>query len=409
MMLLKYVQIARQALKQQRDRSLITILGIVCGVAGITLLINFGLGAQRQIVDEGNSGDNLLVIRSGQAVSSAADGKITRYNFAQASGIAPALTTADLEAVEAVEAVEKATPVAVLNEGIENLAGDRFRNGHAVAADADLLSLAGYEMEHGTNTLDGGKRTAVIGDEVARELFDDSRPISHEVIVGGERFIVVGVLKNPERLNPFNIGFNYRRAVIVPFAALAAAEGESEAGSLIYEILAETETAVDARTVEEVSERILENGDRERNFTVFRNNELVFLTGYAFDLFRDLTVIVSIVFLILGGVSLANAMQASVAERRLEIGIRKAVGATNRQIMNQFMVEALILSSVAGFLGVLLALGLGLAIDHWTPVRPVIQLDVIGLMLVLSALIGLIFGAQASARAALQKPGDVLQ
>ncbi|MYB40328.1 FtsX-like permease family protein [Candidatus Saccharibacteria bacterium] len=409
MMLLKYIQIARQALKQKRDRSLITILGIVCGIAGITLLINFGLGVQRQIVNEDNSGDNLLVVRSGQAVSSSASGKITRYNFAQSSGVAPALTAGDLKAVEGVEAVEKATPVTVLNEEIKDLSGSRFHNGHVIAADADLLGLIGYEMNHGTNTLNGTKQTVVIGDEVARELFDNSRPISHEIIIGGERFIVVGVLKNPERLNPFNVGFNYRRAVIMPFAALEALNAESETETLIYEILAKTKTAVDNQIVEEVTERVLENHDQEQNFTVFRNNELVFLTGYAFDLFRDLTIIISIVFLMLGGISLTNAMQASVAERRLEIGIRKAVGATNQQIMNQFMIEALILSSVAGFLGILLALAFGLAIDYWTPIRPVIQLDVIGLMLVLSPLLGLIFGAQASAQAALQKPGDILK
>ena len=409
MMLLKYIQIARQALKQKRDRSLITILGIVCGIAGITLLINFGLGVQRQIVNEDNSGDNLLVVRSGQAVSSSASGKITRYNFAQASGIAPVLAASDLEAVEAVEAVEKATPVAVLNEEVKDLSGNRFRNGHVIAADGDLLSLVGYEMKHGTNTLNGNKQTVVIGDEVARELFDNSRPISHEIIIGGERFIVVGVLKNPERLNPFNVGFNYRRAVIMPFAALEALNAESETETLVYEILAETKTTVDNQIVEEVTERILENHDQEQLFTVFRNNELVFLTGYAFDLFRDLTIIISIVFLMLGGISLTNAMQASVAERKLEIGIRKAVGATNQQIMNQFMVEALILSSIAGLLGILLALAFGLAVDYWTPIRPVIQLDVIGLMVILSPLLGLIFGAQASAQAALQKPGDILK
>ena len=384
-------------------------MGIVCGVASITLLINVGLGAQRQIVDESNSGDDLLVIRSGQAVTSNKSGQIVRYNFAQTGGVAPVLTAADLEAVEAVEAVETATPVVSLNEEIRDLSDNRFLNGHVIAADADLLRLTGYEMNHGTNTLDGNKATVVIGDEVAREFFDDARPISHEIIIDGHKFIVVGVLKDPQRLNPFQIGLNYRRAVIMPFAALEALNAETETETLIYEILAETKTEIDSQIIDDVSGRVLENHGQKQDFTVFRNSELVFLTGYAFDLFRDLTVIIAIVFMVLGGISLTNAMQASVAERRLEIGVRKAVGATNQQIMNQFMVEAFILSSVAGFLGVLLALILGLAIDYWTPIRPVIQLDVIVLILILAPTVGLIFSAQASAQAALQKPGDILK
>ena len=409
MMLLKYLQIAKQSLRQKRDRSLLTLLGIACGIGGITLLINFGLGAQRQIVDEANSGNNLLTVRSGQAVTRDQNGEIVRYNFAQAGSAVPSLTAEDFLAVKNNRDVSQATPIVSLNEEIKDLSENRFQNGHAVAANADLLDLVGYEINHGSNILDSDKSTVVIGDEVARELFNNSRPISHEIIVGGERFIVVGVLKNPRRLNLFETGFNWRRAVVIPFAAMERINAQTETETMVYEILARTNGEVGQQTVEQVTKQILKNHDGRQTFTVFKNSELVFLTGYAFDLFRDLTVIVAIIFLALGGISLTNAMQASVAERRLEIGIRKAVGATNQQIMNQFLVEALVLSSVAGIIGIMTALALGLAIDYWTPVRPIIQLEVIGLMLILAPVIGLIFGAQAAASAALQKPGDTLQ
>ncbi len=406
MMIFKHLQIAKQSIKQKRGRSLLTILGIVCGIGSITLLINFGLGAQKQIIGEDSFRDNFLTIRSGQAVTHDQNGEIKQYNLSQATGILPSLTVDDLRSVQLNRAIDKATPIVSLNEEIKDLSGNRFQDGHVIAADADLLDLIGYEINHGANTLDDDKLTLVIGDEVAKELFNNSRPISHEIIINGRNFIIVGVLKDPKRINPLNIGFNYRRAVIMPFGTLEKINAQTENETFIYEILARTRKDIDNQIINEVVEQVLKNHKQKQDFAVFKSNELVFVTSYIFKLFRNLIIVIAVIFLTIAGIGLANAMQASVAERKLEISVRKAVGATNQQILNQFLIEALLISKIGGFLGIIIALILGLAIDYWTPVRPVIQLDVIILMLILAPLIGLIFGAQAAAQAALQKPGE---
>ena len=406
MMVFKYLQIAKQSIRQRRGRSLLTILGIICGISSITLLINFGLGAQKQITGEINADNNRLTVRSGQTVTRDQNGEINQYNLSQAGGILPSLKVDDLRSLQLNKAIDKVTPVVSLNEEIKDLSGNRFQNGHVIAADEDLLDLIGYEINHGANTLDDDKLTLVIGDEVAKELFNNSRPISHEIIIAEHDFIIVGVLKNPEKINPLNIDFNYRRAVIMPFGTLEQINAQKENETLIYEILVQTKAEVDNKIINEISKAVLINHKQKHDFTVFKNNGLVFVTSYIFRLFRNLVVVVSIIFLIIAGISLANAMQASVAERKLEISVRKAVGATNQQILNQFLIEALVISKIGGFLGVIIALTLGLVIDYWTPIRPVIQIDVIVLMLILSSLIGLIFGAQAAAQAALQKPWE---
>ena len=255
----------------------------------------------------------------------------------------------------------------------------------------------------------GSRQTAVVGDQVARELFNNSKPISHEIILGEESFVIVGVLKTPERLNPFNLGFNYRRAVLVPFQAVQELNAEKGEETPIYEILARTKGKVSPRLVEDLNSSILVNHHQKQDFTIFKNNELVFLTASLFEIIKTLTIVIGVIFLAVGGIGLMNAMQASAAERRLEISLRKAVGATSQQIFRQFMVEALLLSLLGGILGILTALLLGLFISYWTPIRPVIQMDVALLMLILTQAVGLLFGGQPAIGAALQRPGDHLK
>ena len=408
MMLFKYLSIARQGLQKRRNRSLLTILGIVAGISSVTLLINVGLGAQRQILGANSFEDNLLTVRSGQVVNRDRNGEITQYNLAQAGGVLPTLTTADLRLIEANQQIAQSSPIAVLNEEIRDLSGNKFANGHALAADADLLDLIEYEIDHGSNTLGNDRLTAIIGDEVARELFNSSRPVSHEIILGDQSFIIVGILKKPARINPLSLGFNYRRAVLVPFSAVKQLNDEQQKATPIYEILARTSRDVDSQLVDDINSSILANHLQEQDFTIFKNNELVFITGSLFRISRNLIIIIAALFLSIGGIGLMNAMQASVAERKLEISLRKAVGATGQQIFHQFLVEALVLSIIAGILGVVVALIFGLLINYWTPIRPVIQLDVILLMLILAPVIGLLFGSQAALSAGLQKADENL-
>ena len=408
MMLFKYFATARQILQKRRNRSLLTILGIVAGIASITLLINVGLGAQQQIVDANSFKDNLLTIRSGQVVNRDQNGEITQYNLAQAAGVLPTLTTVDLRLIEANRQISQSSPIAVLNEEIKDLSGNKFTNGHVLAADADLLDLVDYEISHGSNTLSNDRPTAVIGDEVARELFNNSQPISHEIILGEQSFIVVGILKKPDRINPLSLGFNYRRAILVPFTTVERLNNEQQKSTPIYEILARTSQDIDSQLIDDINSSILSNHLQKQDFTIFKNNELVFITGSLFELSRNLIFIIAAIFLSVGGIGLMNAMQASVAERKLEISLRKAVGATGQQIFHQFLVESLLLSVIGGILGIITALAFGLLINYWTPLRPVIQLDIILLMLILAPVIGLLFGSQAALSAGLQKTDEHL-
>ena len=411
MMLFKYFQISKEALRQRRDRSLLTIIGIICGIACITLLINFGLGAKQQIIGDESLREDILTIRSGQSIRRDENGQITQYNLAQATGDLPSLTTNDLQAIEANDEIKQAAPLVNLNEEIKDLSGNKFENGHIIATNGNILELINYEIEYGNNSLAGNKKTVVIGDQVARELFNNSHPISHEIVIGDNNFIIIGVLKNPQKLNPLNISFNYRRAVLVPFATLETLNAEAEKQTLIYEILAKTTKPLSNENdglIDEINQAVLINHEQKQDFTVFRNNELIFLTNRVFEIFRNLIIVISIIFLFVSGIGLMNAMQASVAERKLEISLRKAVGATNQQIFNQFLMEALILSKVGGYLGVLTALFLGLLVDYWTPIQPVIQLDVIVAMIILAPVVGMLFGIQPAIQAALQKPEKTL-
>ena len=409
MMLFKYLIIARQALQRRRDRSLLTILGIIAGIGSITLLINVGLGAQKQIIGDNGLSEDLLTVRSGQVVSRNQDGNITQYNLAQAVGVASTLTSADLHAIETNPQIAQSSPVVVLNEEIEDLAGDKFSHGHVIAAKGELLELIDYEMANGSNTLNSNRPTAIIGDEVAKEFFNNSRPISHEIILGDQSFIVVGVLKKPPRLNPLNISFNYRRAVLVPFAAIEEINAQTQTHTLIYEIIARTHSDIGSQLIDDIDSAILTNHNQKQEFTVFKNNELTFLTSSIFKILRNLILVIGLIFLLVAGIGLMNAMQASVAERKLEIGLRKAVGATNQQIFHQFLVEALLLSAIGGILGVITALILGLLINYWTPIRPVIQLDIVILMLILAPTLGMLFGSQGAIQAAIQKPSEHLK
>ena len=386
-------------LRQKQSRSLLTVLGLIFGVGCTTLLINLGLGVQRQLLDGSIFKDNVVTIRSGQTTTRTEDGQINRYNFAQTIAVTPTLTTADLATIQNDEQVAQAAPIMNLNQSIIGDNDKHFANGHVLATNASLLPMINYELKYGSNVLDGDKATVIIGDEVAKELFNNSRPISYEINLNDQTYIVVGVLDQANTFDPLGLGFNYRRAVLVPFQT--ATQNLAANQLRIYEILAQT-TSNDQQLVANLERKISQNHNQKRDFSVFRNSELLFLTDYSFNLARQIIIGISIIFLFIGGIGIMNAMNASIAERRLEIKLRKIFGATNQQIVYQFLTEALVLSLVGGMIGICLALLTSFLVDYATPIEPVIQLDVIGLMLILTVAIGFIFGSRAAIQAALQ-------
>ena len=405
MMMLKYFYIAWPYLKQKRGRSLLTVASLVCGIAIVILLVNFGSGLRRQIADNQVFNQNLITLQSGKTVVYNQAGEITGYNPAQTMGITPSLSLKDLKTFKEHPAIGAATPVAVLNQSVTNLSEDYFTNGHVLATDAQFLTIIDQDLMAGTNVLDSDRATVIIGSQLAKELFNNSRPISHELIIGQKSFIIAGVLEESNQLNPLGLNFDYQRAVLIPFETLQEINRSQEIEATpIYMIMAQTKQPATPALMAELKKQILINHQQKQDFSLFQNNQLLWLINDTFDLATIIIGLIAVVLIIAGGISLMNAMQASVAERATEISLRKAVGATNQQILNQFLLEALILSGLGYLGGVILALVLGLALDYWSVVVPIIDIKFILYMALLVPLIALIFGGKAAIYAALQKP-----
>ena len=408
-MFFKYFQDSIRGLRHKLSRSLLAVLGLILGVTAAALVINTGLGLQQQVVNHNNLNTNLLTLRSGQAIISNDQGQIIQYNLSQAIGTPPTLDQIDLDTMTIQSNITKIAPIVNLNQAIKDNSGDSFLNGHVLATNHHLLDLANLSLEHGLNTLDSNRPTIIIGEEVAKELFNDSRPISGQINLDDQTYTIAGILKQPRIFNPLNIGFNYNRAVLLPYDYYIQNNPQTLETPFIYEIMAHSDEGIDSQFLNNLENQILINHNQEKNFSLFQNSDLLFLTNNFFDVMRSVMIIIALFFFAVGGFSLMHALKASFLEKKLEISLRKVVGATNQQILKQFLVEAGTLGLIGGILGILLAISLTLIIDFFLPFGLVLQTEVLFLMLILSISVSLIFGSPLALWIASQDTAEGLK
>ena len=395
-------RLAWQNIRATRGRSGLTMFGIVVGVMAVVLVVCIGQGVKRQIAGQlGNYGKDVLAVEPGTKSGGSGLGMLTGLNGASSS----LLTAADLHTVQKTHGVAEAVPLAVTSGSMK---GDHtVASPFIVATSAALPGLINHPFASGGFFDDSDSTEAVVlGSKIAGELFDNNAPLGQGLIWRGQRFLVAGVYQQ-FNAPPFSLEANFDEAVFMPFAAAQRVSGNALD---MYEILARSNSAGDAPQVgSAVNSALVAAHGGAQDVTVTRASDSKTGSDQTIHLLTMLIAGAAIIAMVVGGVGIMDVMLVSVTERMHEVGIRKAIGATNRQIMRQFVAEAFVLSAIGAVLGVILsAAGVGL-LRAYTSVQAVLVWQVMLVAPLIAIAIGVLFGSMPALKAARKDPIEALR
>lgn len=405
MMWLADVKIALASLRATRVRTVLTIFGIIIGVTAVTLVLAFGEGAKNAITNQVSLlGGDVATVRPGK-LSRDTSGNVTGYDI-MANVNASTLTEYDVEVVESTPGVASATPIMGLRGPVAS-ANYSTDDTQIVATNQQMVEVLGQRVKTGEFVNpDINRNTVVLGNTLANRLLDSDQTTGQKVSIRGEDYTVIGVLAFNETPLALNGLFDSNMAAYV---TLDAGKAMNQGIAQIQTINFRADDGSDLETVKtDVRQRLVE-ARKVDDVAVISSREALSITEGIFSTITQYTAGVAAISLLVGGIGVMNIMLVAVSERTREIGIRKAVGATNGQVLRQFLVEAIIMSLSGGLIGVGLASLLAFGASFQLPFTPVVTWEIFGSAMAVSLLVGVVFGVFPAARAARKDPIEALR
>ena len=401
-------RIALRALRVNRMRSSLTMLGIIIGVAAVIAMVGVGSGATERIQQQIQSiGSNLIIVLPGSLSSN---------GVRLGSGAVASLTQDDAKAI-ADECPSVALTAPSVRGGVQVVYGNNNWATNAQGVTPDYMTIRDYTMLSGefftTQDVDAAAKSAVLGETVARNLFGDDDPTGQVVIIKNVPFTVAGVL-TPKGQSP--TGQDQDDVILLPISTatekvLGANKANAKAvGQLMVQAI--NPLAID-QAMQEVEALLRERHKilpgLEDDFTIRNLTEVFQAQETSAQVMSILLGAIASVSLIVGGIGIMNIMLVSVTERTREIGLRQAVGAKTRDILLQFLVEAVTLSLLGGIIGIVLGLAASLLISHFAQWSTEVSMLSILLAFVFSAVVGVFFGYYPARKAAFMDPIEALR
>lgn len=400
-----HFKLAKASIKENRTRSFLTCLGIAIGVASIVLILSLMGGISNLIKSEiSEIGQDLIVVRpttTKDNITSIVE-ELTSANTFQKSN----LDIADTEAIAKVEGVSAVAPIAISTNTVES-EKNTFTSVPILGTNADFIKIEPFTLRFGSFLNENNSANSVIlGHTLSIALFNTvNTTVGKTVTIMGEKFMVVGVLDEIERsINFDNIDFD--NALIMNINTLDKITGSTQIQQINVK-------AKNTDSLSEVSSKINDTlvnqklGDR--NFSVAYGDAITHPASSLFSIVSGMLTLVAAISLIVGGIGVMNIMLVSVAERSHEIGVRKAVGASGRNILMQFLFESLILSILGGIFGLILGYVLAFILSTFTPFAPYISIGIVVITFLTTIIIGIIFGIYPALKAASKNPIDSLK
>ena len=393
------IKAAAKSLRTNKGRSLLTMLGIIISVSSVITVAGIGQGVKNQVVGQINhTGKDLITVRPGQVQTSSLAG-LKLFTTRPGGG---SLSARDLTTVQRAHGVGQVSPLAIVGGGISSERGE-YRAGQVVAASDDLAQIMNLSVAYGAyfNGDDDGQNVAVLGAHAADVMFDQNVPLGQTFMFRGQQFMVRGVLDN-QASSPLSNDIDFNNAIFIPYTTARQLTDNTVAA---YEIVAKPARVSQAPAAEaNVRAGLLKLHGDTHDFTVLTQSDNLAITSSVLDLLAELTTGVAAISLLVGGVGIMNILLVSVTERMHEIGIRKAVGATNRQILSEFMAEALVLTVVGVVLGVVASVIINVLLRILTTLTPAFQWQVMLVAGGVSVAISLLFGTVPALKAARKDP-----
>ena len=402
------MKIALRALEVNRTRSALTMLGIIIGVAAVIAMVAVGAGATARIQEQIQSiGSNLIIVLPGS---------ISSNGVRLGSGAVVTLSEDDAKAI-AAECPSVSAVAPAVRGGVQVVYGNNNWATTAQGVTPDYMTIRDYTMMSGQfftdQDVDAAAKVAVLGETVAQNLFGDSDPTGQVVIIKNVPFTVAGVL-TPKGQSP--TGQDQDDIILLPISTakgkvLGTNQANAKAvGSLMVQAIGPQ--AMDQAQQE--MEGLLRERHRilpglEDDFTIRNLTEVFAAQENSAHVMSILLGAIASVSLIVGGIGIMNIMLVSVTERTREIGLRQAVGAKTRDILSQFLVEAVTLSLLGGIIGIVVGLAASWLISYFAQWSTVVSLLSIMMAFVFSALVGVFFGYYPARKAAFLDPIEALR
>lgn len=406
MMFRNDAKLAYESLKTSKWRSFMTMLGIIVGVVSVVTVVSIGEGVKHQITEQIDQlGSDLITVRSGKVVNRNSDGEITGYN---ALGVltAGSLSEADWQGIQKNKEVRVTIPMNVVPGVLKTSENHTYNDGIVIGSPEGVPDALNQKLAYGGFYSNSSKDAAVIGKRIAEKLFKENIPVGKSFEFRGKNFIVRGVFDEFAE-SPLTPTVDYNNAVFIPYeVSKEVANGQVN----IFQILLKpSEASTSAKVAKDVHSSLLASRAGQEDFTVLQQQENFKLAGSVLDLLTTMISAVAAVSLFVGGIGIMNIMLVSVSERTREIGVRKAIGATNQQILSQFMLEAAMISFVGGVIGVIVSLIVNYCFRIFTDIQPVITVPIVLLSVAVSLIVGIVFGVMPAERAARKDPIEALR
>ena len=397
---------AFNAFRNTKLRNFWTMLGVIIGVTSFILVVGISEGVKLQILGQvQHIGSDILTIRPNNIqISGSSLDSLTLLSGINVSG---SLSPNDLSRVANTKGVKEVVPMSAMTAQIKG-SGGSYKKGLVIGTTPNFDTLLNQGLSYGNflNSTSNMDNQVVVGSQAAIDLFNEDVPLGQTVLINNQPFVVRGIL-DPFPATPLSSGAEFNKALFISYGN---SEQMTNNTVTTYEILALPNDPSQALKVQKnIESSLLASHGGQYDFRVLNQDQNLKSSTAILDLVTKLVIGVSAISLLVGGIGIMNVMLVSITERTHEIGIRKALGATNRQILEQFLVESTTLSFIGGLIGVILAYIIDLVLRLFTDIEPSISVTIIILALIISTVIGVIFGSIPAFKAAKKEPIDALR
>lgn len=401
-MLLNALFLAMREILRNILRSTLTILGIVIGVASVIAMVMLGDSTTAQVTSGiSKLGSNMLILTPGQ----------NRYGPSRTEQNIKKFTIDDVKAIKReISGIKAAAPTSA--SAVTAVYGNQNYSTTASGTDNDFFIVRVWEFEEGEefsqSELQAGKSVCIIGNTVKEELFGNQSPIGSKIRIGSFSCIVKGLLKEK---GTSSFGSDQDDLIVVPLKMLQRRiTGNQDIASISISVHdgINTGSVIDSLRLLFRDRRNIKD-NKEEDFFIRDMKDIIETLSSTTKMLTILLGAVAAISLVVGGIGIMNIMLVSVTERTREIGIRLAIGAFEREVLLQFLVEAVVLSSLGGIIGIILGLLITLGLTSAYDLPFIFNEGIIILAFLFSTAIGVVFGYFPAKKAATMNPIDALR
>lgn len=386
MKILNIIKMAFKNIKSNKLRSGLTMLGLIIGIASVIVLVGIGTGATSSVTDSVKSlgTDILTVTISSQDVS---------YEYEQVDEL---LEIANVEKVAPYKSIS-----ATASRGMTTSS-----RASILATNDNYLEITNTDLAKGRRIslidIENSTKVCILGSEIAESLFSITEPVGQTVKLDGDKYTVIGVLTKQGT----SMGNNVDNMIIIPLTTAIYFDEDTSISNIYVKVEDEDKIDMTSNLIGNyLRETLLISSD---DYSVSSQDSMLDTMNSITDTLTLLLGGIASISLIVGGIGVMNVMLVSVTERTKEIGIRKSLGARKRDILIQFLIEALVLSLLGGLIGVIFGLGIGIILENFG-LTFAASGSIIIIAFLSSAGIGMIFGIFPAYRAACLRPIDALR